>query len=255
MREANGDSKVLGRREFLWGTGALGLGGGLGSFGSGRSLARQGAGGTAAAKTLPPGTLASVLANNCVLTPSELEGPFYKPFNIMRRNMTEGQPGFPTSMFIRVVRASDCSPIQGAIVDVWHAEHLGTYSGFLGQGTQGETWLRAVQVTDANGLVNFETVFPGWYPARVPHLHVKVFPTTTTELTTQLYFPNNASDKILELPPYDVRGPKPFVNEDDLFFHAETVFGARLLGTAALFPPGLAPRPTRLVTGLTIAVA
>ena len=193
------DSPVLGRREFLSGVGALGLG----------TLATGGPGSLVEPAGFSPREVAAVLRPTCVLTPSESEGPFYRAYNLMRRDITEGQPGLPTIMYVRVVRASDCTPIQGAVVDVWQAEHLGTYSGFQGQGTGGERWLRGVQITGANGLVRFDTIFPGWYPGRVPHVHMKVFPTMTTELTTQTYYPNSLSDEVFKLPPYDVRGPKP----------------------------------------------
>ena len=133
------------------------------------------------------------------------------------------------SVYIRIVRASDCTPIEGAIVDVWHAEHLGTYSGFLGQGTQGETWLRGVQMTGPDGITLFQTIFPGWYPARVPHIHAKVFPDMMTELTTQLYFPNDLNDAVHRQAPYDQHGSLPHHNEDDNYFHPETVFGVKKL--------------------------
>jgi protocatechuate 3,4-dioxygenase beta subunit len=238
------DSQVLGRREFLSGVGVLGLG--SLAMGDPRSLVEPAG--------FSPKEVAAVLRRTCVLTPSESEGPFYRAFNLQRRDITEGQPGLPTVLYVRVVRASDCTPIQGAVVDVWQAEHLGTYSGYQGQGTFGQTWLRGVQITGANGLVRFDTVFPGWYPGRVPHLHMKVFPTMTTELTTQTYFPNSLSDEVFKLPPYDVRGPKPHTNQDDMYFHRETVFSVVKAGRAQIYPTIFRPRIERLLGGLTIAV-
>ena len=36
------------------------------------------------------------------------------------------------------------------------------------------TWLRGVQQTDEDGLVEFETIIPGWYAGRTPHVHLRV---------------------------------------------------------------------------------
>ena len=62
--------------------------------------------------------------------------------------------------------------LENAIVDVWHADAGGDYSG-VGS-LQGETFLRGIQTTDANGDAAFTTIFPGWYRGRAPHIHFKV---------------------------------------------------------------------------------
>ena len=36
------------------------------------------------------------------------------------------------------------------------------------------TWLRGVQQTDEDGMVEFETIVPGWYAGRTPHIHIRV---------------------------------------------------------------------------------
>ena len=36
------------------------------------------------------------------------------------------------------------------------------------------TWLRGVQQTDEDGIVEFETIVPGWYAGRTPHIHLRV---------------------------------------------------------------------------------
>ncbi len=59
-------------------------------------------------------------------------------------------------------------------MDIWHADGLGAYSDESSQGTVGQTWLRGVQLTDADGLVRFTTIYPGFYQGRAPHIHVKV---------------------------------------------------------------------------------
>ena len=78
------------------------------------------------------------------------------------------------------MEAGSCAPIAGAMVDIWHTDGYGRYSGFRGQGsdgadTTGETFLRGTQVTDGDGLVEFETIYPGWYPGRTAHIHFKAY--------------------------------------------------------------------------------
>ena len=69
-------------------------------------------------------------AVSCVLTPEQTEGPYYIAGEKLRRNITEGRPGVPLLLRLRVVDASTCRPIKGAAVDIWHADALGVYSGF-----------------------------------------------------------------------------------------------------------------------------
>ena len=35
-------------------------------------------------------------------------------------------------------------------------------------------FLRGVQLTDAAGIVEFSTLYQGWYPGRAIHIHLKV---------------------------------------------------------------------------------
>ncbi|HYX89730.1 MAG TPA: hypothetical protein VE753_10205 [Gaiellaceae bacterium] len=75
-------------------------------------------------------------------------------------NITAGRPGTPLALRLFVVDASTCKPIAGAVVDIWHADALGVYSGF-GPGSGNRTFMRGAQRTDANGLARFRTVYPG----------------------------------------------------------------------------------------------
>jgi protocatechuate 3,4-dioxygenase beta subunit len=159
----------------------------------------------------------------CSLTPSETAGPYYLNLNLVRTDITEGQPGLKSRILIHVVRASDCSPVPNATLDVWHASAPGKYSGFANQGTLGQTWLRGVQFTDANGLGYFDTIFPGWYPGRTTHIHLKVRPTPQTELTTQLYFQQSLINRINKRQPYASHGDNPTTNATDGLFLDETV--------------------------------
>ncbi len=158
----------------------------------------------------------------CVLTPSEAEGPFYADLDLVRRDITDGRAGSPLELRIAVVDADGCTAISGAEVDVWHADADGLYSAFTEQGededvdTTAESFLRGVQTTDRRGIAVFDSIYPGWYPGRTAHVHVKVHFADQTEVTTQLYFPDDVSSTVYtghEV--YVARGDKDTSNDDD----------------------------------------
>lgn len=138
-------------------------------------------------------------ADVCVITPETTEGPFYFDPALLRTDITEGRPGLPTRVRLQVVDAM-CKPLADARVDIWHCDAEGLYSGYTrqlgGTDTTGETFMRGTQVSGADGIVEFETIYPGWYPGRTPHIHFKVFLDETTLLTGQLFFPDEVSQQV-----------------------------------------------------------
>jgi protocatechuate 3,4-dioxygenase beta subunit len=153
----------------------------------------------------------------CVLTPEQTEGPYYIPREKLRRNITEGHTGIPLVLRTRVVDASTCRPIRGAAVDVWHADASGVYSGF-GAGSASRTFMRGIQRTDAHGFAVFRTVYPGWYPGRTVHIHVKVHVGGRVVHTGQLYFPDAVTDAVYRKPPYSRRPSRDTRNADDAIY-------------------------------------
>jgi protocatechuate 3,4-dioxygenase beta subunit len=173
--------------------------------------------------------LATILpANVCVLTPQAIEGPYYFDPNLVRANITEGRPGIPTRLMLQVIEAASCAPIEGARVDIWHCDATGLYSGYSGQGddgqaaTDGEVFLRGTQMTDAAGIVTFETLYPGWYSGRTTHVHVMVFLDEQTVLISQIYFPDALSEFIYtNVSPYTDRAtPRDTYNAADFVLAA-----------------------------------
>jgi protocatechuate 3,4-dioxygenase beta subunit len=151
-------------------------------------------------------------AHVCVLTPQEEDGPFYFDPKLDRADITEGRPGVPLGVLLQIVEARDCSPLKGARVDVWHADAVGIYSGYPGQGdarnisTKDQHFMRGSRLTGDDGQVSFATVYPGWYKGRTAHIHVKVFLDERTVLTTQIYFPDALSEFIYKnVKPYNNR--------------------------------------------------
>ena len=156
-------------------------------------------------------------AVSCVLTPEQTEGPYYIAGEKYRSNITEGRPGIPLYLRLRVVDASSCKPIAGAAVEIWHADALGVYSGF-GAGAKSRTFMRGIQRTDANGLARFRTVYPGWYRGRTVHIHVKVHVSGNVVHTGQLYFPDSLTDRVFRRKPYSRRPRRTTRNATDFVF-------------------------------------
>lgn len=107
----------------------------------------------------------------CVLSPETAEGPYYVSGEQVRSDIREGREGTPLTLEFTVSDASTCAVLQDAMVDIWHCDAVGDYSGF---NSDNQTFLRGVQATDANGLATFSTVYPGWYQGRATHIHLKV---------------------------------------------------------------------------------
>jgi protocatechuate 3,4-dioxygenase beta subunit len=159
----------------------------------------------------------------CLLTPQAIEGPFYTDPRLVRADITEGRPGVPLRLRLRVIEAGPCTPVESARVDVWHCDAQGLYSGYPGQGdsrsidTSGQTFLRGTGHTDASGWATFETIYPGWYAGRATHVHVKVFLDRRTVLTGQIYFPDALNEFLYtQVPAYGGRkAERLVVNAND----------------------------------------
>ena len=156
-------------------------------------------------------------AVRCVLTPEQTEGPYYISNEHVRRNVTEGRPGVALMLRARVVDASTCKPVAGASVDIWHCDASGVYSGF-GQGSGNRTFLRGIQTTDAAGVATFRTLYPGWYPGRTVHIHVKVHLGGNVVHTGQLYFPDALTDSVYRKAPYRNRPGRGTRNANDFVY-------------------------------------
>lgn len=203
------------------GEGAQGGAGGTG--GAGGSSGMGGAAGT-------PGM------NSCTLYPEQTEGPFYIDLDSLRSDITEDKAG--TALRVEVmVQGRDCTPLKDLAVDLWHCDAEGVYSGFPrqlgGLDTTGETFLRGTQVTDADGVAAFETIYPGWYPGRTTHIHFKVHTSSAMEATSQMYFPEEVTSAIYATPPYDARGQKNTSNADDAIASADPAPLAAVTGDSS----------------------
>ena len=219
------------RRDLLSRRQAMGLFAGLGAgvvtaACSGGSSSKGASSSTRTTSVGAAGTTGSSAA--CVLTPEATEGPFYLDLDKVRSDITEGKDGTPFDLKITVVDATGCAPIKDAAIDVWHCDAVGVYSGFSQAGgggpgggqsaTDDQTFLRGTQVTDANGLGEFRTIYPGWYRGRAVHIHMKVHVGGSVVHTGQLFFDDGLTDQVYGSAPYSSRGTPDVRNSaDDIY--------------------------------------
>ena len=171
-------------------------------------------------------------AATCSLSPEGTEGPYYFDVDSIRTNIVEDRQGAALRLGIRVQEVGPCRAIPNAVVDVWHCDADGSYSGFeaasqggvVGGGpTDEETYLRGAQVSNADGIAEFRTVYPGWYPGRTVHIHAKAHLDSATLLTTQLYFDDDVTDAVYAGEPYASNGERSTRNDADGIFDPATV--------------------------------
>jgi protocatechuate 3,4-dioxygenase beta subunit len=148
-------------------------------------------------------------AATCTQTAEQTEGPFYFDVDRIRSDIREDREGAMLRLGVRVRDAAECEPIGNAVVDVWHCDAEGSYS------EPGETYLRGAQVTNADGIVEFTTVYPGWYPGRTVHIHAKVHLDRQTVLTTQFYFDDTVSAHVFVDDPYPGESNRDGFNQSD----------------------------------------
>jgi protocatechuate 3,4-dioxygenase beta subunit len=141
------------------------------------------------------GALEATPACGSVETVAQAEGPFYSPRTPRRRSLLE--PGLAGKRLVLTgtVATTRCKPVRGAVLDFWQADAAGEYDNE-------DYRLRGHQVTDARGRWRLETIVPGRYPGRTPHVHVRVKAPGRPLLTTQLYLAAfgsaNAADQLFD---------------------------------------------------------
>lgn len=141
----------------------------------------------------------------CTATNSETEGPFptHTPSSLIQSDIIGGRTGvaFTMNIYIKNINAN-CTAYQGVLVDVWHCDKDGNYSEYGGTNMQPTNYvnyhfLRGRQTTDANGLVTFTSIFPGWYQSRATHIHVHIYKADGTSLlVTQFAFPEGTTSAV-----------------------------------------------------------
>jgi protocatechuate 3,4-dioxygenase beta subunit len=176
----------------------------------------------------------------------------------------------PLKLALRVQDMSACkaggtaAPVANSVVEIWHCDAGGVYSGFESASTggggapggpggtggtsdgsysQGDgeasptddgTYLRGAQVAGADGIVQFTTIYPGWYRGRTVHIHLKVHVDKKTVLTTQLYMDEAVNDAVFATSPYDEHTGRDTRSDNDHIFDASGLLSLRTSGNGYL---------------------
>ena len=166
---------------------------------------------------------------DCVVRPELTEGPYFVDTQLNRSDIrpdpTSGavSEGALLSLAFVVSQVGNnvCTPLAGAVVDVWHCDALGVYSAVSDPGfdTSSQQFLRGYQTTDGSGRAQFTTIYPGWYSGRTVHIHFKVRINATAdqayEFTSQLFFDEALNDQVHAQPPYAAKGQRNTFNSED----------------------------------------
>jgi protocatechuate 3,4-dioxygenase beta subunit len=190
-----------------------------------------GAGSTASAPSITPAAFAG--SATCTVTPSQTEGPYYIDVDKIRGDIREDREGARLLVAVRVLDTDGCTPVKDAVFEIWHCDAGGLYSGFenASQGgpggssagsTDATRYLRGAQITNADGIAEITTIYPGWYQGRTVHIHAKVFLSNKAVLTTQLYFDDEVSDAVYASAPYKSHGTRTTRNGNDSIYRGDT---------------------------------
>ncbi|TFK20236.1 aromatic compound dioxygenase [Coprinopsis marcescibilis] len=184
--------------------------------------------------TAPIPRTTSITNNSCVLHPETIEGPYYIRNEFIRSDVRETQPGVALVLDVGVIDSRTCRPYPNAFVEIWAANATGAYGGYVGpQGTptriKDDTWLRGGLFTNAQGIVELTTIYPGYYTGRTTHIHAMVHGgnwqsrangtfvsgSGTVNHIGQFFFDEAWNDRVFATHPYTTnRVPRTYNNRD-----------------------------------------
>ncbi|GKZ82339.1 hypothetical protein AnigIFM56816_007151 [Aspergillus niger] len=195
-----------------------------------------------------PSTDPSVLfasGGTCIVQPEVTQGPYYIAGELIRRNVVEDQTGVPLFMDIQLIDTNTCEPLPNIYTDIWHCNATGVYSGVVASGngnTNDEsnlntTFLRGVQPSGDDGVVRFESIFPGHYTGRTVHIHVVTHPANETKILPngtiagvynghsshvgQIFFDQDLITEVEKTSPYSSNTQSLTENSDDSILETE----------------------------------
>ncbi|MFE7835990.1 intradiol ring-cleavage dioxygenase [Streptomyces sp. NPDC057474] len=227
--------KSVRRRRVLIGGASVAAAGGLAAAGLAAATTTEStATGSGTTESASASESASTSTSSvCVLNAEVTEGPYSLEGALVREDIREETEGFEVQYTFTVVDvANDCAPLANALLEIWHCDHLGEYSGFVGgNGHNYEdngTFLRGGQTTDENGQCNITSIWPGHYVSRAVHVHMRVHTDVTLtddsytggEIihTGQLFFDEAINEEIQATSPYsDNTTPETTLSNDSIY--------------------------------------
>ncbi|WP_155374232.1 dioxygenase family protein [Catellatospora vulcania] len=269
------EGQRVSRRSIFAGISSIGLGSLLAACGDGTpATTTSGEAVSPAATTSADLTGLFADANTCKLSPSTTQGPYYFDADKIRSDIREDRAGTRLRVVLKVQDSEQCKPLSNAVVEIWHCDAAGLYSGAesLSSGGGGrpggggtppsgapgggpggtapsgmpggtapsgapggnppgggdgmadlkpvddKRYLRGAQVTNVDGIVDFTTIWPGWYRGRTVHIHAMVHAGDNRVLTTQLMFDEALNTKVFAAAPYASRTGRDTFNDGDGIF-------------------------------------
>ncbi len=166
----------------------------------------------------------------CIMTPDNIIGPYFVLGEQIRSDVVEGRKGVPVHLEVQFIDTQICKPVQGLLIDLWQCDATGIYSGVsaAGQGGLKTTFLHGAQVTDKDGVVEFDTIFPGHYQGRANHQHISshtgatllpnnTYSGGTVSHISQLFFDQALISAVEKLVPYNTNRVALTTNAADLY--------------------------------------
>ncbi|KAB5588474.1 hypothetical protein CTheo_8088 [Ceratobasidium theobromae] len=207
-------------------------------------------------------TFPNIQNSTCVTAPEVTEGPYYVANELLRTDLREEQAGVDLILDIGVMDTTTCTPLSDALVEVWACNATGSYSGFTtavlqipdGSGpmqstsmTDQFTWLRGGYATNSEGVVEFKTIYPGYYSGRTIHIHTMVH--TNYNVATngsiishagqvrhigQIFFDEDLNDQVLAQSAYLNTTQTRTLNDEDSILAEENSNGYNAFAAAQL---------------------
>ncbi|MFC8451186.1 protocatechuate dioxygenase [Kitasatospora sp. NPDC057223] len=286
------EGQRVSRRTALAGISSIGLGALLAACGKGgttggaaRATTTTGASASVSPQAVTTGDLTALFANagTCTLTAETTQGPYYFDADKIRSDIREDRAGRQLRLAIRVQDSESCAAIPNAVVEIWHCDADGLYSGAESLSTGGggggggtppeggapsgmpsgmpggappsgapgapggtppsgapsgapgagggagggaadltpsddKRYLRGAQVTNGDGIVQFTTVWPGWYRGRTVHVHAMVHINNERTLTTQMMMDEKLNTAVFADAPYAKHTGRDTFNDGDSIY-------------------------------------
>ncbi|RBR26476.1 uncharacterized protein FIESC28_00770 [Fusarium coffeatum] len=169
--------------------------------------------------------------SSCILSPEVNAGPYCIVGEYLRSNVIEKEhcDGVPLFLEVQYIDVSTCGAVPNLATDLWNCNVAGVYSGVSSQAGINTTFLRGIQDTDDEGVVQFETIFPGHYEGRAMHTHLlthanaSVSPNGTIQVWNspvshigQLFWPEDLRKEVEAIAPYNTNDVEVTTNEEDM---------------------------------------
>ncbi|KAF2133078.1 extracellular dioxygenase-like protein [Dothidotthia symphoricarpi CBS 119687] len=195
--------------------------------------------------------------SSCILQPETTEGPYWVSGELVRKNITDGNAGVPLTFDVQMININTCEPFNQVALEAWHCNTTGVYGGVIA-GSNGNTadasninntMFRGIQFSNENGIMQFDTTFPGHYTGRTTHIHILAHVNSTLNPMNgtllgghvshvgQLFFDQSLINEVEAVAPYTTNTQELLLNADDGIFEGESantdpVFNYVYLGDA-----------------------